>query len=204
MLKGTSPDGQHYYPAFPYTSYQRMRTERRARPVRLHEDAAGGVRQGPRPRPAVPVQRPAHARRLEVPVPRRQAVHAGPDQAGDLEPRRLSGQRPGPLRRMPSARAMLLGGIVADQRFAGGPDPEGGDGWVPNITQEGLGKYCREGDRDRPRRPATLPERRFGRRRHGQGGRATPRNCRSADRAAMAAYIKSLPPVAGPKRRAAA
>ena len=25
MWKGTSPGGQHYYPAFPYTSYQRMR-----------------------------------------------------------------------------------------------------------------------------------------------------------------------------------
>src|SRR5437660_418303 len=25
MTKGTSPDGQHYYPAFPYNSYQRMR-----------------------------------------------------------------------------------------------------------------------------------------------------------------------------------
>ena len=31
----------------------------------------------------------------------------------------------------------LLGGIVASQRFAGGPDPEG-EGWVPNITQKGL------------------------------------------------------------------
>src|SRR5688572_2090929 len=27
MVKGTSPDGQHYYPAFPYTSYQSMRHE---------------------------------------------------------------------------------------------------------------------------------------------------------------------------------
>ena len=27
LLKGTSPDGRHYYPAFPYTSYQRMKQE---------------------------------------------------------------------------------------------------------------------------------------------------------------------------------
>src|SRR5262245_1102367 len=27
MVKGTSPGGQHYYPAFPYASYQRMRHE---------------------------------------------------------------------------------------------------------------------------------------------------------------------------------
>src|SRR5476651_1340926 len=31
----------------------------------------------------------------------------------------------------------LLGGIVSSQRFAGGPNPEG-EGWVPNITQKGL------------------------------------------------------------------
>lgn len=27
MMKGTAPDGRHYYPAFPYTSYARMRVE---------------------------------------------------------------------------------------------------------------------------------------------------------------------------------
>ncbi|MEX1082699.1 MAG: c-type cytochrome, partial [Xanthobacteraceae bacterium] len=27
MWKGTSPDGSHYFPAFPYTSYQRMKLE---------------------------------------------------------------------------------------------------------------------------------------------------------------------------------
>ena len=34
----------------------------------------------------------------------------------------------------------LLGGIKQSQRFAGGPNPEG-EGWVPNITQKGLGEY---------------------------------------------------------------
>src|SRR5262245_59687003 len=27
MLRGTSPDGRHYYPAFPYPSYQRMKLD---------------------------------------------------------------------------------------------------------------------------------------------------------------------------------
>src|SRR6185437_17102319 len=27
LLKGTSPDGQHYYPAFPYPSYQRIKLD---------------------------------------------------------------------------------------------------------------------------------------------------------------------------------
>ena len=34
----------------------------------------------------------------------------------------------------------FLGGIIAAQRFAGGPDPEG-EGWVPNITQKGIGDW---------------------------------------------------------------
>ena len=34
----------------------------------------------------------------------------------------------------------FLGGIVAAQRFAGGPNPEG-EGWVPNITQKGLADW---------------------------------------------------------------
>ena len=36
----------------------------------------------------------------------------------------------------------FLGGIVAAQRFAGGPNPEG-EGWVPNITQKGLASGAR-------------------------------------------------------------
>ena len=76
MVKGTSPDGRHYFPAFPYTSYQRMKHRRPARPVRLSEDAAGGAGRIEAARRAVPVQHPPHARRLEIPVPRRQAVRA--------------------------------------------------------------------------------------------------------------------------------
>src|SRR5207237_8970312 len=33
-----------------------------------------------------------------------------------------------------------LGGIIAAQRFAGAPNPEG-EGWVPNITQKGIGDW---------------------------------------------------------------
>src|SRR5207237_9777100 len=34
----------------------------------------------------------------------------------------------------------FLGGIIAAQRFTGGPNPEG-EGWVPNITQKGIGDW---------------------------------------------------------------
>ena len=33
-----------------------------------------------------------------------------------------------------------LGGIIKAQKFAGGPNMEG-EGWVPNITQKGIGNY---------------------------------------------------------------
>jgi len=34
----------------------------------------------------------------------------------------------------------FLGGMIAAQRFAGGPNPEG-EGWVPNITPKGIGDW---------------------------------------------------------------
>jgi mono/diheme cytochrome c family protein len=90
-----------------------------------------------------------------------------------------------------------LGGIVTAQRFAGGPNPEG-EGWVPNITQKSLGDYS---DKD----IAYLLE--TGQMPDGDsvGGAMTAviRNTSQLapeDRNAMAAYIKALPPVEGPKK----
>src|SRR5262249_32279357 len=91
-----------------------------------------------------------------------------------------------------------LGGIVAGERFAGGPDPEGGDGWVPNITQAGIGKYDQR-DIERILESGDTPDG------DSVGGSMTAVVANTSqlpaqDRAAMADYIKSLPPVAGPKR----
>ena len=61
----------------------------------------------------------------------------------------------------------FLGGIVAAQRFAGGPNPEG-EGWVPNITQKGLGGVEREGYRLFPR---DRPDARWRQRRRIDGAR---------------------------------
>ncbi len=83
------------------------------------------------------------------------------------------------------------------QRFAGGPNPEG-EGWIPNITQAALKDYS---DKD----IAYLLE--TGNTPDGDsvGGSmaAVVRNTSqlaAEDRNAMAAYIKSLPPVEGPKK----
>jgi mono/diheme cytochrome c family protein len=88
-----------------------------------------------------------------------------------------------------------FGGIVARQRFAGGPHPDG-ESWVPNITQAGIGSYS-AGDIEEILATGTNPEG------DSVGGdmAAVVRNTGQLakdDRAAMAAYIKSLPPVEGP------
>ncbi len=103
------------------------------------------------------------------------------------------------IARSATARAICCGGIVESQRFAGGPDPEGGDGWMPNITQARIGDYS-ERDIERVLETGELPDG------DSVGGAMTPvvrqhrRQLSPPDRAAMATYVKSLPAVEGPKR----
>jgi len=89
----------------------------------------------------------------------------------------------------------VLGGIIKSQRFAGGPNPEG-EGWVPNITQKGLGSWSEKDIADFLE-TGDMPE--------GDSASGSMRpviknlaQLRPEDRAAMAAYLKSLPPVDGP------
>ena len=91
----------------------------------------------------------------------------------------------------------FLGGIIARQRFAGGPNPEG-DGWVPNITQKGIGDWS-EKDISYFLETGQLPD-------GDNAGGAMARVIRNTsqlpqqDRDAIAHYVKSLPPVEGPPR----
>src|SRR5258708_3920023 len=54
MWKGTSPDGSHYYPAFPYTSYQRMPLGGVRRPCPYRKTLPRGSAQGSGPALPVP------------------------------------------------------------------------------------------------------------------------------------------------------
>jgi mono/diheme cytochrome c family protein len=91
----------------------------------------------------------------------------------------------------------LLGGIVEAQRFAGGPDPEG-EGWVPNITQKGLNSWTHE----QLVKLLETGEMSDGDTIGGNMGKvvANTSQLSAEDRAAIATYIKSLPPVEGPKQ----
>jgi mono/diheme cytochrome c family protein len=136
MAKGTSPDGKHYFPAFPYPSYALM-------PVSDVRDLFAYLKTLPAVQGKV--------RDHDVPFPFNIRRNVGgwklmffkgepfkPDPAQSAEWNRgaylVNG--PGHCVECHSPRN-FMGGIKSGQRFAGGPNPEG-KGWVPNITQNGL------------------------------------------------------------------
>jgi mono/diheme cytochrome c family protein len=90
----------------------------------------------------------------------------------------------------------FMGGIVAAQRFGGGPNPEG-KGWIPNITPKGLGEWSEKDIAYLLESGQTLEGDAVG----GSMAEVVRHMAQLAaeDRTAIAAYIKSLPPVEGPK-----
>jgi mono/diheme cytochrome c family protein len=90
----------------------------------------------------------------------------------------------------------FFGGIVAAQRFAGGPNPEG-KGWIPNITPKGLGDWSEKDIAYLLETGQTVDGDTVG------GSMAEvvrhTEQLAADDRTAIAAYIKSLLPVEGPK-----
>jgi mono/diheme cytochrome c family protein len=196
MWKGTSPAGEHYYPVFPYTSYQRMRMEDL-------RDLFAYLKTLP------PVQGKVRDHDLPIHFKLRRMLGGWkflfldgeqfkPDPSKSAQWNRgaylVNG--PGHCAECHSPRN-LLGAIIKSQRFAGGPDPEGGDGWVPNITQAGIGDYS-ERDIERILETGDMPNG------DSVGGAMTAvvgnmSKLSPEDRAAIALYVKSLPPVEGPK-----
>ncbi|PZN96573.1 MAG: alkylated DNA repair protein [Hyphomicrobiales bacterium] len=201
MAAGVSPAGQHYYPAFPYTSYRLM-------PPKALADLFAYIRT------LSPVEGRAADHVLAFPFNIRRVVGGWkllffegasfkPDPTKSEEWNRgaylVNG--PGHCAECHSDRN-ALGAIVQATRLAGGPDPEG-RGWVPNITQapDALGKWSKE-------EIAELLKTGFTPSFDSVGGTmaAVVRNTAQlpeADRLAMAEYLKSLPAVQGPARPAA-
>jgi mono/diheme cytochrome c family protein len=195
MHEGTSPDGRHYYPAFPYTSYQRMSADDLSDLFAFMLTLA-------------PVEGRAPGHELPFPFNIRRGVglwklafldgetfKPDPSKSASWNRGAYLVNGPGHCAECHSERN-VAGAIVDDRRFAGGPDPEG-RGVVPNITphQTGIGGWAPEelatllktGETplfdtvggpmgDVVRNTAQLPD---------------------ADRQAMAEYLLSLPPRPG-------
>jgi mono/diheme cytochrome c family protein len=191
MVKGTSPDGRHYFPSFPYTSYQRMT-------LSDLRDMFAFIKTLPA------VQ--GRGRDHDVRLPYNIRLMLGGWKFLYLDGRRFTPDPnhpaewnrgaylvngPGHCAECHSQRN-ALGGIVEEKRFAGGPNPEG-EGTIPNITQAGIGEYSVK-DIEEILASGMNPD-------GDSVGGAMAAVVRStsqlpaADRAAMAVYIKSLPPV---------
>jgi mono/diheme cytochrome c family protein len=196
MLKGTSPSGAHYYPAFPYASYQRAKVED-VRDLFAYLKTLPAVQ--------------GRARDHEMPFPFNIRRTLGMWKLLFLDGKPFVADSAHSVTRNRGAYLVnglghcaechsprnLLGAIAEAQRFAGGPNPEG-EGWVPNITQKRLADWSAK-DIGYFLETGLTPE-------GDTAGGSMARVIRNtsqlppADRAAIAEYVKSLPPVEGPPR----
>ncbi|MGE5166306.1 MAG: c-type cytochrome [Sphingobacteriales bacterium] len=193
MVKGTSPAGDHLYPAFPYTSYQRM-TFNDLRDLFAYLKTL----------PAV--QGRVRGHELPFPFNIRRTLGAWkllfldgdtfkPDPAQSAQWNRgaylVNG--PGHCAECHSPRN-IVGAVIPERRFTGGPSPDG-KGGVPNITQYKL-KDWKVSDIVDTLTTGMTPDADF------IGGAMTEvvrstSQLSAADREAIATYVKSLPPVDG-------
>jgi mono/diheme cytochrome c family protein len=195
MLRGVGRNGEHLYPSFPYTSYQRMTVD----DVR---DLFAFIKTLPA------VDRPSEPHDLKFPFNVRRAIglwklfymdgktfQPDPTREAALNRGAYLVEGPGHCAECHSPRDSL-GGIIPERRFAGGPDPEG-KGWVPNITphEDGLASWSANDI-------AYLLESGFTPDYDSVGSSmadvvANTSRLSAEDRAAIAAYLKSLPPRPG-------
>ena len=196
VTRGVSPRGTHYFPAFPYTSYAHARVadiRDLYAYLKTLQPVSGKVRDHDVPFP-FNVRRNVgiwkllffDSRPFAPDMSRSPQWNRGAYLVNSL----------GHCAECHSPRN-FLGGIIAGQRFAGGPNPEG-EGWVPNITQKGIGEWS---DKDIAYflKSGQTPD-------GDSAGGSMVRVIRNtsqlseADQAAIADYVKSLPPVEGPPR----
>ncbi|CAN7325105.1 cytochrome c [Bradyrhizobium sp. LjRoot220] len=194
MLKGTSPSGDHYFPAFPYASYQHAKVEdvrdlfaylKTLAPV------AGKVRDHDVPFP-FNIRRNVGVWKFLFMDGKPFTPDAGKSAQWNRGAYLVNSL--GHCAECHSPRN-LIGGIVEAQRFAGGPNPEG-KGWVPNITQKRMSDWSAK-DFAYFLESGQTPD-------GDTAGGLMTRVIRNTsqlspeDRTAMAEYLKSLPAVEGP------
>lgn len=193
MVKGTSPTGEHLFPAFPYTSYQRMTLDDL-------RDLFAYLKTLP------PVTGKARDHALPFPFNIRRTLGLwkflfldgrpftpNPTQSAEWNRGAYLVNAPGHCAECHSPRNML-GAIKRNLRFTGGPSPDG-QGGVPNITQQKLKNWTVKDIADTLTTGMT-PDADF------VGGSMVEvvRNTSQlseADREAMATYVKSLPAAGG-------
>lgn len=194
VMRGISPESTHYFPAFPYTSYHIAKVD----DVR---DLFAYLKTLP------PVSGRVRDHDLPFPFNVRRNVGIWKLLFMDVRPFMPDATRSAQWNRGAylvngfghcaecHSPRNALGGVIRGERFAGGPNPEG-EGWVPNITQKGIGGWSEKDIADFLE-TGDMPE--------GDSASGAMRpviknlaQLTPEDRAAMAAYLKSLPPIDGP------
>ena len=195
LLAGRTPNGQPYYPAFPYTSYTHVAPKDVADLYAFLKTL-----------PAAQGRAPPHG--LGFPFNMRRGVGLwqrlffaqgplpeDPDKDEVWQRGRYLVEGPGHCSECHSPRNPI-GGIKSGERYAGGMDPEG-KGWVPNITShaDGIGAW-KEAEIAEFLKSGLTPS--F----DAAGGSMAEvientGRLTDADRTAMATYIASLPPLPG-------
>lgn len=193
MMKGTSPAGDHLYPAFPYTSYRRMALDDLRdlfAYLKTLPPVAGKVRDHDLPFP-FNIRRALGLWKLLFLDG--QPFKPDPAQSAPWNRGAYLVNGPGHCAECHSPRN-LLGAIVTSKRFTGGPSPTE-QGGVPSITQDKLGDWSVADIADMLDSGMTPDADRVG------GAMVeVVRNTSqlsAADREAMATYIKSLPRTEG-------
>ncbi|MFZ0846210.1 MAG: cytochrome c [Pseudolabrys sp.] len=193
LNKGTSPSGEHYYPALPYTSYQRITFDDLRdlfAYLKTLPSVAGRVRDHDLPFPF-------NIRRLlgvwKFLFLDGEPFKSDPARSAKWNRGAYLVNGAGHCAECHSPRNML-GAIVAGRRFTGGPAPDG-QGGVPNITQFKLKDWSVTDIAETLEDGTTADADRVG------GSMVeivrNTSQLTAADREAMATYIKSLPPVEG-------
>jgi len=193
MKRGIGPDGEHLYPAFPYTSYQRMTYEDLI-DLKAYLDTL----------PAVKHKVPPHE--LTFPYNIRRGLglwqllyvdgktfKPDPKQSADINRGAYLVEGPGHCGECHSPRNSI-GGIIASEAYAGARNPEG-KGKIPNITpsKDGIGDWSTD-DIAYMLETGNTPDFDV------VGGVMGPvqenmSKLKPEDRAAIAAFLKSLPPL---------
>jgi mono/diheme cytochrome c family protein len=195
LLRGVSPDGRHYYPVFPYSSFTHMRSED-------VQDLMSYLRT----LPAVKGRAPDHELNLIFGIrrfvgfwkllyfkPGPIVADAGRDEAWNRG--RYLSEALAHCAECHSSRD-LFGGIKSGTRYAGGQNPEG-TGFYPNITPERIGDWSDQQVAEMLQTGNTPNQGRVG---SSMADVVTnTAMLPDSDRKAIAVYVKSLPPRPTPR-----
>ena len=199
MTKGTSPEGQNFYPSFPYASYQRM-TRQDLVDLKAYLDTL----------PAVASKVPGHDLSFPYNIRAGLGVWKGlyldgkrfepdPGKSAKVNRGAYLVEGPGHCGECHTPRDSL-GGMNKNKKLAGAPNPEG-KGTTPNLTphETGLGTWS-ENDIAYALETGLTPS---GDTMSGSMTKVQENMAKLTkdDREAIAAYLKSIPAIASEKKK---